>query len=136
MTFLLAAVGASAPAPDFSPEAYAALPAWENPYVTSSNRLPARAVMVPCPTRDLALKIAAMKETRDASPFIMSLNGRWDFCWAKDPYAAPGAWTKIDVPSCWQLQGLYDPPQYCNVEYPHVVDPPRIIFVARPCTGE
>jgi len=128
-TILLAAVGATA---DFSPAAYAALPAWENPYVTSSNRLPARTVMVPCPTRDLALKIAALKETRDASPFVLSLNGKWDFRWAKDPYAEPGPWTRIDVPSCWQLQGLYDPPQYCNVEYPHVVDPPRIMTAPPP----
>ena len=60
LTFLLAAVGASALAPDFSPEAYAALPAWENPYVTSSNRLPARAVVVPCESREVAVRIAEL----------------------------------------------------------------------------
>ncbi len=114
-------------APDYSPAAYAALPAWENPYVTSSNRLPARALLVPCATRDMALRIAALSARREDSPFVMSLNGKWGFRWAKDPFAQPGPETEIDVPSCWQLQGKYDPVQYCNVEYPHVVDPPRIM---------
>ena len=35
------------------------------------------------------------------------------------------AWTTIDVPANWQLQG-FDKPIYCNVKYPFEVNPPFV----------
>ena len=54
------------------------------------------------------------------------LNGIWDFkffdCDFEEAYIEK-SWTKIDVPSCWQLRG-YENPNYANVSYPYPYDPP------------
>lgn len=56
------------------------------------------------------------------------LNGIWDFkffdCDYEETYIEK-SWTKIDVPSCWQLRG-YENPNYTNVAYPYPYDPPYI----------
>ena len=75
------------------------------------NRLPPRAYYLPAQT--------------------LLLSGRWRFHLAnhtKGP--APDsddkdAWTTIDVPGHWQLQG-FGHPQYLNFNYPIPVDPPRV----------
>ena len=121
-------------AEDFSPSAYAGLPDWENPYVTSSNRLPARAVFVPAATLEEAVDIAYLKKPRTASKWVLSLDGAWDFEWRPSPEGY-GRFERVDakkygkiaVPGCWQLQGDYDPPIYTNVRYPHVKHPPYIM---------
>ena len=71
----------TAAAEDYSPSAYAGLPDWENPYVTSSNRLPSRAVFVPAASRGQARDIASLRAPRADSPYVMSLDGEWDFEW-------------------------------------------------------
>ena len=108
---LAAAIPAAIPA--------AEKPVWRDPLVTSVNRLPARAVAVPCETARQAREIASGIKARTASPWIFSLNGEWRFRWKRD-FRKPG-WEKegtATVPGCWQLQGDYDPPLYTNVRYP------------------
>ncbi|MBR1871515.1 MAG: hypothetical protein IJ802_06790 [Kiritimatiellae bacterium] len=128
---VLAALAASCAARDFSPEAYRHLPDWENPYITSSNRLPARAAFVPAHDEATARKIAFLQEPRNASQWVESLDGEWDFHWraVPEPFDTdiPAKDAKITVPSCWQLQGEYDVPIYTNSRYPHVRNPPRIM---------
>ena len=97
----------------------AELPPWRTPQVNSINRLPARAIAVPCESKDAALAIAKGEKPRTDSKWLTSLNGTWDFKW-KHTIDAPG-WeksAKIAVPGCWQLQGDYDPALYTNVTFP------------------
>ncbi|MEG1788154.1 MAG: glycoside hydrolase family 2 TIM barrel-domain containing protein [Kiritimatiellia bacterium] len=122
---------------DYGPAQYAALPDWENPYVTQINRLPARSSLIPFSSAKEALKFADMNLVREDSPFIQSLDGAWKFSWAKQPDERVSdfwrsdydvtSWKTITVPGCWQLQGEYDPPIYCNQSYPHVRKPPYIM---------
>ncbi|SEG53319.1 beta-galactosidase [Actinacidiphila yanglinensis] len=78
----------------------------------------------------------------DAS--ALDLDGRWSFRLAAGPYDlttgfedpsfAPsdaGGWTRIAVPSSWQMDGVPGPgrfgaPAYTNVTFPIPVDPPRV----------
>jgi len=92
---------------------------WRDTNVNSINRLPARAIAVPCESRDVALAIAKGERPRTDSKWLESLNGEWRFKW-KHTVDAPD-WektAKITVPGCWQLQGDYDPALYVNVRYP------------------
>ena len=56
-------------------------PPWRDPRVFAVNRLPARAVAVPCESEELALAIARGEKPRTASRWIESLNGVWHFQW-------------------------------------------------------
>lgn len=128
-----------APEPDRSPAAYKNLPVWENPYVSGEQKLAPRAVLTPCVSAAQAVAIAARTSDRTASPYILSLNGTWKFHWVKTPSERPAdfykptfdvsKWTDMVVPSCWQLQGHYDPALYTNIKYPFAVDPPRVMGV-------
>ena len=92
---------------------------WRDPKVNSINRLPARAIMVPCESKSVALAVASGEKPRTDSKWLMSLNGSWSFRWKHD--VGLQAWEKtgsIVVPGCWQLQGNYDPALYTNVAYP------------------
>ena len=92
---------------------------WRDPGVWEINRLPARAVAVPCESAELALAIAKGERPRTDSAYLQSLNGTWDFQW-KRAVDAPD-WERraqLAVPGCWQLQGDFDPPLYVNVTYP------------------
>ena len=85
---------------------------WEDQYVTEINRLPARSVMNPV----------------DSSR-TMNLDGEWDFEWVN---GEEREFSKITVPSCWQLVGAregkkWDPPLYVNAVYPFFIDPPRVM---------
>ena len=109
----------------FSP-AVAAEP-WEDPAVNAVNRLPARAISIPCEVEQLAFDILQQKAPKAASRWVRSLNGTWDFKWKSATSVAD--WEKsgkIQVPGCWQLQGDYDPPLYTNVKYPIAKDAPRV----------
>lgn len=95
------------------------LPPWRDPTVFEINRLPARAIAVPCESEEMALAIARGERPRTDSKWLESLNGEWDFKW-KHTIDAP-AWEKtgkITVPGCWQLQGDFDPPLYVNQRFP------------------
>ena len=107
---------------------------WRDPKVNSQRRLPARAIVVPCESRETALAVAKGEMPRTDSKWLKSLNGEWDFKWKHTVDAA--AWEKtckIQVPGCWQLQGDFDPPLYSNSTYPHygwnegdpAVEPPK-----------
>ncbi len=92
---------------------------WRDPTVNSINRLPARAIVVPCESADMALAIAKGQKPRTESKYLQSLDGTWDFMW-KHTIDAP-AWEKsgkVAVPGCWQLQGQFDPALYVNIKYP------------------
>jgi len=99
------------------------------------NKEPAHCTLIP-----YANTAAALKGTREASPFHISLNGSWKFHWAKKPADRPADfykrdydvsdWNDIPVPSNWQLEG-YGIPIYVNVGYPFHPDkrtlkPPHI----------
>ena len=100
---------------------------WEDPAVNAINRLPARAIAIPCETEELAIAIAQGQASRDESRWILPLNGEWDFRWKRATSASDWEKTaKIRVPGCWQLQGDYDPPLYTNVRYPIEMDAPRV----------
>ena len=95
---------------------------WENPHVLGINKLPYHA------TLQLPSKEAECKE-------IISLDGQWQFHWAKDPESHPigferddydvSQWDKIAVPGNWQLQG-FGKPIYVNMQYPFHRDRPSV----------
>jgi len=70
-------------------------------------------------------------ENRELSENFELLNGEWDFRYydsiidLEDDFLKVRAEKKISVPSNWQLCG-YDKPQYTNVAYPIVFDPPYV----------
>jgi beta-galactosidase len=102
---------------------------WENPEVTSLNKLPPRASFDSFPT-----KRGALSRDRARSPWHMSLNGEWDFHLAPDPTAAQqlvaggtadASWKPIQVPGSWDLQGFGNP-HYTNVQMPWRNEPPCV----------
>ena len=101
-----------------------AAPPWEDPEVNAINRLPARSIVVPCADKATAESIAALESPRTASPFLLSLNGEWDFTWVSGKAGEGEKRARIAVPGCWQLQGDFDPPLYSNHVYPFAIRPP------------
>ncbi|MEL7221636.1 MAG: glycoside hydrolase family 2 TIM barrel-domain containing protein, partial [Bacteroidota bacterium] len=80
-------------------------------------------------------KTLALADNFTASNYYLSLNGTWQFKWAKNPALRPvdfhqlaynhSQWDQIQVPGNWQLQG-FGTPIYTNIEYPHEKTPPHI----------
>jgi len=104
---------------------------WENPQVVERNKEPAHATLVPFEEEQQALE-----GQREASPYCLSLNGKWLFHWAANLREAPegfyredfdpSGWKEISVPSNWQMEG-YGKPVYVNVQYPFPPDEmPRV----------
>ncbi|MEO1049747.1 MAG: glycoside hydrolase family 2 TIM barrel-domain containing protein [Bacteroidota bacterium] len=102
---------------------------WENPRVTQINKLKARATSYSFPTVEKALTYDRSQTDR-----MMSLNGMWSFNYVPTPDKAPTEfykqaptgkeWSKIKVPSNWEIEG-HGIPIYTNVQYPfRPVDPP------------
>ena len=86
-------------------------PDYMNERIFQRNRLPPRAYNLP--------------------PHTLSLSGRWKFHYSTNP-SAPGpaeedadAWSKINVPGHWQLQG-WGHPHYTNIDFPFPVDMPLV----------
>jgi beta-galactosidase len=89
---------------------------WEVPEITGIERLP-------------------MTSPRDRAPAAISLDGRWRFTLLGSPHAVPndfeldsfddGAWSLVDVPGCWTMQG-FDHPIYTNVQMPFRKLPPEV----------
>jgi len=114
-----------------SPVVSAAHPDWENEQVIGRNKEPGRATALPYPDRE-----SAIRATREATPFYVSLNGQWKFCWSPDPGSRPveffktgydvSDWDEIPVPGNWQVFG-YGTPLYSNIPYPFAKDPPRVM---------
>ena len=105
---------------------------WENTAVNSRNRLPARTYSMPLADE----KAAFTTDLEPATPWKMSLNGKWKFKWVGDPARRPAdfwqadfddsRWGSIDVPSCVELRG-YGIPIYTNIRYPHKLEWPKIL---------
>ena len=83
---------------------------YENPLKTHENREKPRAYYIPEGKAEYTL-----------------LNGKWDFAFFdnSDLATEPKKWDKIDVPSCWQLEG-YENPNYSNINYPFLCDMPYV----------
>ena len=97
---------------------------WENQYVLSINREPARASFIP-----YAEKPGDMQ---------MSLDGMWKFNWTKTPDEQPAdfykkdfndaSWTTFPVPGDWEVNG-YGTPIYSSSGYTFKIDrllPPHV----------
>ena len=100
---------------------------WEDPAVNAINRLPARAISIPCEAEQLAFDILQMDKPKSASRWVIPLTGEWDFKWKSSTAVAD--WEKsarLAVPGCWQLQGDFDPPLYVNTQYPFEKDAPCV----------
>ncbi|MBQ0733580.1 glycoside hydrolase family 2 TIM barrel-domain containing protein [Aquimarina celericrescens] len=104
---------------------------YEDPLITSVNRLPSRATSISYETEK-----AAFKARQNDSKRHLSLNGSWKFSWAPVPEEAPKGfyaksyddsnWKTISVPSNWELHG-YGTAIYTNIRYPFSpVNPPYV----------
>jgi len=103
---------------------------WENPEVTSINKLPPRATFTSFGSRDEA----SGAETT-SSHHVQSLDGTWDFHLADSPASAQklldetlrkaAVWSSIEVPGNWEMQG-FNQPHYTNVQMPFPEHPPHV----------
>jgi beta-galactosidase/beta-glucuronidase len=103
---------------------------WETPHVVGINKLPAHATGLPF--QDL---MAALDRDPNRSPWVINLNGEWDFLLVSNPHNIPkdfwsddhdlGGWKKIPVPSNWTMLG-FDKPIYTNVQMPIPNTPPKV----------
>ncbi|HTX71772.1 MAG TPA: glycoside hydrolase family 2 TIM barrel-domain containing protein, partial [Rectinemataceae bacterium] len=109
---------------------------WESPELSGMGRLPMRSPLLPWPDAESARKAARLGPTGRGvpdNPFVLSLDGDWDFALAENPRAAPEgferpgfepkAWSRLRVPGSWTLQG-HDKPHYTNVVMPFGNVPP------------
>lgn len=104
---------------------------WENIFINSINRLPARTHSVPLSSENDALNDALEIK----SPYAMSLNGTWKISWAGNPELRvkgfeatnydDSNWLQIPVPACVEMHG-FGSPWYVNWRFPHKLDWPRI----------
>jgi len=127
LTLLSAGCGQLVPA---SRGISAEVPDWENLEIIGRNKEPGHSTLVPYPDTETALQCE-----REASPFYMSLNGKWKFNWVNKPSERPldfympdydvSGWDEIPVPANWQMHG-YGRPIYLNTRYPFVPNPPHI----------
>lgn len=103
----------------------------ENHRIIGINKLPARTAIWPAPD----VKVA--EDSRyDRSPWVMSLNGKWQFHWSPDPQSRPAGfykpdysrenWDSVTVPSTIERQG-YGVPLYTNSTYPFKPNPPHVM---------
>jgi beta-galactosidase len=103
---------------------------WENPQLVAVNRFPAHATGLPFPD-----EAAVLSRDPANTPWMMNLNGPWQFHLAPNPDTLPegfftedfdaSGWDQIEVPGNWMMQG-YDKPIYCNVKMPIPNTPPFV----------
>ncbi|MCM1058657.1 MAG: beta-galactosidase, partial [Firmicutes bacterium] len=104
---------------------------FENVKVLHENTMPYRAYYIPSDRRQEDLV-----EHRERSPRFTLLNGTWDFRYYesiydlkteffREDYIPDPDWTKLPVPSVWQMHG-FDHHQYTNVRYPFPLNPPYV----------
>lgn len=108
----------------------AAADEWENPGVFAEGRLAPRATAYPYATIEQALE-----NNPAASPYVLSLNGKWKFNFSPNPSVSPAdfykpgydvtGWDEITVPSNWEMQG-YGVPIYTNIIYPFPREWPKV----------
>ena len=95
---------------------------WENQYVLSVNREPARASFTPYASTPGDMQ--------------MSLDGMWKFNWTKTPGEQPAdfykkdfddtGWVNFPVPADWEVNG-YGTPIYSSSGYTFKIDPPFVM---------
>lgn len=103
---------------------------WINPELTSINRLPGRATLLPYST-----ETAAAQRQPQKSPYFMNLNGQWRFRLLPRPESVSQrlldsnckdqTWDEISVPGNWNCQG-YGGSIYTNVRMPFDAFPPQV----------
>ncbi|WP_321290742.1 glycoside hydrolase family 2 TIM barrel-domain containing protein [uncultured Sunxiuqinia sp.] len=103
---------------------------WEDPEIVQINKEAPRAHYTPYATSEQAIQ-----DEKWESPYLVSLNGTWQFHLAQNPSERPfwffkddyntKDWDEIRVPSNWEVEG-FDYPIYTNVKYPHAKTPPLI----------
>ena len=84
---------------------------YENPQVTSENRLAPRSYYIPGGISEYQL-----------------LNGTWKFAYFERDIDVPQViekWDETPVPSCWQIEG-YENPNYTNINFPYPCDLPYV----------
>ena len=105
--------------------------AWENPELTSLNKLPPRATFT-----HFATAKQALTRDPDKSPRVLPLNGEWQFRCEATPedalrftegaaFTASAEWGTIQVPGNLQTQG-HGKPHYTNVQMPFRDEPPHV----------
>lgn len=102
----------------------------ENPKQVSINTLPSHAWFIPFHDPQDSIPEQPLDSDR-----LLLVNGTWNFSFFNSHKALPAEIEsifsaevphyKIEVPSCWELQG-FDRPQYLNMTYPFPLDPPLI----------
>jgi beta-galactosidase len=112
------------------------VPDWENPSVFEINQVPAHTPLAPFDTLDEAIRTPFKQ-----SPYVMLLNGQWQFNWAAVPEESPAdfylpgydvtSWDSIKVPGCWQMQG-FGFAKFRNVKQTFKSDPPRVPYDDNP----
>lgn len=94
---------------------------WENQYVTQRNRYPMHT-----PYGAYESVSQALECDRNASAFVLSLNGLWKFHLYSNPEAMEqfwlsdfdsSSWEQIPVPANWEYHG-FNKPIYTNIQYP------------------
>ena len=105
---------------------------WEEPELTSVNRLPMRRSFAAQPDEELA-----REGTDDTNPWRRSLDGPWRFRLRSRPELVTEAdvapdtddggrgWSDLEVPGVWTMQG-HDRPHYTNVVMPFGGEPPFV----------
>src|SRR6478609_5050537 len=78
---------------------------WALPEAVSFNRLPMSAIR------------------RDD---VLTLDGEWAFTLLDRPGSTPRTTTTVEVPGCWTMQGVGDPPRYTNIQMPFHGTPPHV----------
>lgn len=101
---------------------------WEDPQRTGLNNQPPHATMVICPDAKTAMQIGhASNSERVKSPFYRSLNGDWNYHYAKNHAGRlndfwrvdyrDDDWHELPVPSNPEMHG-FGIPIYVNIPYP------------------
>ena len=101
---------------------------WETPELTQINRLPMRPTLTPYSSVEEAL-------SGDSSPWVLSLDGTWDFKMFYKPedvsladlaFEKSGPWELMPVPANWTLHRVDDLPHYTNIVMPFKNNPPFV----------
>ncbi len=97
---------------------------WENPEIIKENKEDGHDLALCYDKADSAAK-------REKSPYKLSLNGTWKFCWQKGVPFLPerykdkdyddSAWEDITIPGVWQFQKDYSKPWYYANSYPNCI---------------
>jgi beta-galactosidase len=103
---------------------------WEDPTICEINKEAPHAHFIPFDSEE-----QARSDDKWQSPFIQSLNGKWQFHLAQNLSERPfwffkndfdtRKWDTIQVPANWEVVG-FDYPIYTNSKYPHAKTPPLI----------